>query len=121
MLAAQKNITIVMPSGMTVQSSSSECEPVIPAPTSVSWRRRYFTAKTTTSSAIRMVKNALTATRKKYSASTCPAYVEAAVGKNLLSILVDPVCATALAAQHEPDESGHRENGQHPAHAARVE
>src|SRR5215831_5425470 len=80
--APHTNITIVMPSGMNVHSSSSASEPWISTPTSSPCRRRNLTANTTTRMAMSAVKNAVTATRKKYRASTCPACSDAACGKN---------------------------------------
>src|SRR5215831_6355785 len=80
--APHTNITIVMPSGMNVHSSSSASEPWISTPTSSPCRRRNLTANTTTRMAMSAVKNAATATRKKYRASTCPACSDAACGKN---------------------------------------
>src|SRR5437016_3364578 len=79
--APHTNMIIVMPSGMNVQSSSSASEPWIASPTSLSFFRWNFTANTTTRSAIRIVKNAETARRKKYSASIVAACSEACCGK----------------------------------------
>ncbi len=50
--------------------------------------RRYFSAKYTTTPEIRMVKNAVRATRKKYKASTRPAIVDACWGNNWVCIAV---------------------------------
>src|SRR5512144_352640 len=79
-LAPQKNITIVMPSGMNVHASSSGSDPVMPAPTWSGWRRRYFTANSVISPKIRIVKKAETAIRKKYSVSTSAEIVDPSVG-----------------------------------------
>src|SRR6478672_5071078 len=51
-------------------------------PTSLSCLRWNLTAKTTTRAATSTVKKAVTATRKKYSASTCAACSDACCGKN---------------------------------------
>ncbi len=64
-LAPQPNMTMTMPNGMTVHSSSSASEPWIATPISSSLRRRYFTAKNAISPAINSEKKAVTATRKK--------------------------------------------------------
>ena len=67
---------------MKVQSSSSASDPWMATPTSVSCLRRNLMAKTATRTAISSVKNAVTATRKKYSASIVAACSEACCGKN---------------------------------------
>ena len=64
-MAPQTNITIAMPNGMIVQSSSSASDPWMSAPTSSSCLRRNLIAKNTTSAAISTEKNAVTATMKK--------------------------------------------------------
>ena len=58
-------MTMTMKKGITVQSSSSASEPWIAYPTSSRCRRRYLNAKNTTRPAIRIEKNAVTATMKK--------------------------------------------------------
>src|SRR6185369_13377135 len=80
--APHTNITIVMPSGMNVQSSSSASDPWMTSPTSSSCRRWNLTANTTTRIAMRTAKAPVTATRKKYSASTVAACSDACCGKN---------------------------------------
>jgi hypothetical protein len=58
-------MTMTMKNGTIVQRSSRAREPWIATPTSSRWRRRYLTAKNTTRPAIRIEKNADTATMKK--------------------------------------------------------
>ena len=117
--APHTNMTIVMPSGMKVQSSSSASEPWMTSPTSSSCRRWNLVAKTTTRIAIRSAKQPVTATRKKYRASTC-----GLLGRLLRkerkvrehSVSCGRVCArlacfaslTAQADKQERQESGDR-------------
>src|SRR5262245_19178849 len=79
--ALHRKMTSTMPAGISVQASSSGSEPWISAGRSSSERRRNLTANTASSVAISTPKNTLTAIRKRYSASTLPAVVEAPSGK----------------------------------------
>ena len=85
--APQTNMTITISSGTTVQSSSSLALSNRSGGGAPS-RRRYLTAKKITSPATSSVKNAVTASMKKYSASTRGARFEACGGNSekLLSI-----------------------------------
>src|SRR6187402_1010965 len=80
-LAPQTKITMQMISGITDQAISSQKPPWIRDPTSSGARRLNLMANTTIEPAIRMEKNAVMPIRKKYSASTRAAIVEAASGK----------------------------------------
>src|SRR5262245_14577150 len=114
-----------MPSGMIVQRSSSASDPWIASPTSSSCLRWNLTANTTTSIAMSAVKNAVTATRKKYRASICPACSEAACGKKgkFVNIRLSArlsrrsLSGGRLAAEtdeQERQEAAHRQNEADP-------
>ena len=79
--APHTNMTIVMPSGMMVQSSSSASEPWMTAPTSLACLRWNLVANTATRIAMSTPNAPVTASRKKYSASTDAACSEACCGK----------------------------------------
>src|SRR5829696_7505758 len=81
-LAPQTKITIVIISGMTSHVISSSRPPWIRPPIASGERRRKRTAYVTINPAISREKNVVNATRKKYSASTRPAIVDAASGKS---------------------------------------
>ena len=76
----QTKMASAMPRGTTVQNASSSSEPWIAFGRSASLRRRYFRAKTRTRRKISPLKNTVTATRNRKSASTWPATVEACSG-----------------------------------------
>src|SRR5581483_2296223 len=79
-LAPHTKITIVISSGTTVHVISSMRPPWICAPISSAERRWNLTAKYTIRPPMRSEKNTASARRKKYSASTRDAIVEAASG-----------------------------------------
>src|SRR5438874_10789098 len=81
-LAPHTKITIVINSGTAVHVISRAMPPWIWVPTASAARRRYFTAKYTMRPAISSEKNAARASRKKYSASTRQAIVDAASGNS---------------------------------------
>src|SRR5207249_581598 len=80
-VAPHAKMTIEMPNGMIDHISSSGTEPVMGAPTAAGFLRWYRTAKTTMDAAMRIEKNAVSATRKKYRLSTSLASVDACSGK----------------------------------------
>ena len=80
--APHVNITIASTNGMIVHTASRRSEPSMCGGRSASERRRYLTEKNTTRKQIKRAKKPLTASRKKYSASTWPEIVDALSGKS---------------------------------------
>src|SRR6266498_702415 len=80
MIAPQTNMTIVRPNGIADQKISSQKFPSMGRGRSCSERRRYLTAKTKMAKKISATKKTDTATRKKNSASTRDAMVDACSG-----------------------------------------
>src|SRR3954467_6595923 len=122
--APHTNMIMVMPSGMIVHSSSSASEPWMATPISVSCLRRNLIAKTTTRIAMSAVNSAVTATRKKYRASTCPACSDAACGKKgkFVNMRLSAACRRApLAAEADEQERQERTHRRDESHADGVD
>src|SRR5919106_3368198 len=123
MIAPQTNITIVRPRGITDQKTSSQMLPSIGGGRSASERRRYLTAKNIIRKKISALKNPATATRKKNSASTLGAMVDACSGNRGKPIFMASGAvrglplAAPVPAQHHDDktaESDHSRDSAEP-------
>jgi hypothetical protein len=79
--APQTNITIARMNGMPVQSSSSDSEPWMSAPTSPGFFRWYLNVNARMATDTSTAKNTDTPRMKKYSVSTSEATVDAEGGK----------------------------------------
>src|SRR5712691_11053062 len=81
-LAPHPNMTMDRSSGTTIQNASSLIEPPMGAPISLGARRRYLIEKAIMRTKIKRLRNSDTPSRKKNSASTRSAIVEARSGNN---------------------------------------
>src|SRR5262245_64689822 len=97
-------MTSAIPSGASDQSSSSGTEPWISGGGPSPGRRRYRIAKTISVIEIKSAKKPLTPIRKRYSASTCAAEVEALSGNSGRSGHIASPGPARLPAEHDGEE-----------------
>src|SRR4030095_9604657 len=125
-LAPHTKITIVMSSGMPDHAISRIRLPWMSAPISSAFRRRYSTEKNMIKPAMSSEKKVERPSRKKYSASTRPAMVDARSGKSGIPDhistgagcwVLGARCARAtVASNHDQDERAEDEDGGRAGH-----
>src|SRR5436309_8100817 len=114
-------MTKASPAGTPLHSSSSQRAAGPRSGRRRPGRRRYRTANAISSVKIRIEKNALTPSRKKYRASTLAAAVEACSGKrgNSVSISARSRVPSPVSPEHGEDEPGQPGQGGGPAQTDR--